>query len=95
MDQSFGKVLESHRDWPAPTSMATIRDPTFTVQRSSLDAPFFAEMASILSCEPVGEQVYKDELLLYGGIALCYDTCVYAKCSDVVDEYAVHHLGAG
>eukprot|EP00904_Undaria_pinnatifida_P000075 jgi/Undpi1/10068/HiC_scaffold_28.g12522.m1 len=61
MDQSFGKVLESHRDWPAPTSMATIRDPTFTVQRSSLDAPFFAEMASILSCEPVGEQNIKQK----------------------------------
>ena len=58
MDQAFGKVLESHRDVPSATAMVTIRDPTFTVQRSSLDAPFFAEMANILSGEPMGEQVY-------------------------------------
>lgn len=48
MDEAFGRVLEAHRNVSASTAMASIRDRAFAVQRSALDAPFFAEMASVL-----------------------------------------------
>lgn len=52
MGQAFGKVLASHRDAPTATAMTPIRDPSFAVHWSALDAPFFSDMMSVLSNEP-------------------------------------------
>eukprot|EP00752_Nemacystus_decipiens_P004366 g3990.t1 len=52
IEGAFGKMLESHRDVPAETSMASIRDPSFAVLRLREDLPFFDQLRSVLCSTP-------------------------------------------
>lgn len=45
MDGSFRKVLLWHKNVPAAKALVSIRDCSFAVQSSELDAPFFDEIA--------------------------------------------------
>lgn len=52
IDRSFGRVLEAHRDVPAAMVMTPIANPSFAVLRCLEDAPFFAQVTSVLNSEP-------------------------------------------
>lgn len=52
IDRAFVRMLESHRDVPTETAMASIRDPSFEVLRLNEDLPFFAQLRTVLCSTP-------------------------------------------